>query len=320
VELPEYMQRNPQKLNDTRGGDTYTQFRPAFRRGGMTGKSVSTLMFGMPLHCIHQLGDSLMNARVIQSIGAIALCFGANSSLYGVTISFQEDVSPTGGYQQIQNTIRNNGSISLGTGGSNQIGKASTTTGDFFRSLAGFDISAIPAGSTIDSVTLTLFPRNNGTAANTVDALFEIEVHQLIGSITEAGSTWANRENTGPVAWTTPGGDFSATVLSSLSANPRTLVTNASSYTFSSTSDFVTAAQGALDGSGTLYMILLAPVMEAGSVVNRFDFASDDTAGIGAPMLTVNYTVPEPNTISLLAGMGVAGIALQVLRRRKVTS
>ena len=263
-----------------------------------------------------------MNARVFQF--AAALILGVCPSIYGATISYQKGASPSAGYVSDIVSLNQTTPDTNGVGGgSNFIGHATTGANRAFRSAMGFPLSDIPAGSTINSVTLTLYGRGAATAGAS-STLYTIELHELTGSFTEAGATWNNRFDAAPagvggadVVWATAGGDFSPTVLSSLTAAPSGVALNVA-YTFSSTTDFVAAAQAALDGTGTLYMVGLAPLGEVAANETRFNFGSDDFATLAIrPLLTVDYTpIPEPNSV-LILGLGMAGLASFQRRLRK---
>ena len=265
-----------------------------------------------------------MNARVFQS-AMVALILGMCQSTYGISIGFQEGVSPSVGYQSGVATLNQGAPDANGaTGASNYIGHSGTGANAAFRSLDAFDISAIPAGSTINSVTLTLYGRG-AAVAGASSTSYTIELHELIGAGTEAGVTWNNRFDAAPAGaggadgpWTNAGGDFSPTVLSSLSAAPSGVALN-SAYLFSSSAAFVAAAQSALDGSGTLYLLGIAPVGEVASVETRFNFGSDDFATAALrPLLSIDYTapVPEPTSVFLI-GFGMTAFAAFKRRMRK---
>jgi hypothetical protein len=238
-----------------------------------------------------------------------------NLSLYGDTITYQEGVN---GYLSNVVTLNQASPDTNGANGtSNYIGHSGTVPGPTaFRSLEAFPLTGIPAGSTINSVTLTLTIRGN-PVSNVLNNTYTYNLHELVGSATEAGATWNNRDTTGPVAWTTPGGDYFPTVLSSFDANPSVQVAG-NTFVFSSSAAFVAAAQAALDGSGTLYMLAIAPVSEVASGETRINFASDDFATVAfRPLLTVDYTpIPEPSAI-LLFGVGIVGLAGYVRHKRK---
>ena len=93
--------------------------------------------------------------------------------------------------------------------------------------------------------------------------------------------------------WTTPGGDIAATPLSSSPA-----FSSGSTHVFSSTTDFVAAAQSALDGDGTLQLLLSSATESADPSANEIlaRFRSND-AGTPSerPLLIIDATVPEPS-------------------------
>ena len=124
---------------------------------------------------------------------------------------------------------------------------------------------------------------------------------------------WSER-NAG-VSWTA-GGEFDATVLSSVpgvSSAPSTQV-------FSSSQDFVDAAQSALDGDDTLQLILLAPVTEqtftgSGSATLRFH-SNDSGSPTERPLLTIDAVVREPSSLAL-PGAGIVGLLAYGWRKRR---
>ena len=94
--------------------------------------------------------------------------------------------------------------------------------------------------------------------------------------------------------WTTTGGDIAATPLSSSPA-----FTSASTHVFSSTTDFVAAAQRALDGDGTLQLLLSSATESADPSANEVmaRFRSNDTATPSErPLLMIDATVPESSS------------------------
>lgn len=266
-------------------------------------------------------------------MGAIAILLASGSSggdLIAATAMFQEDVTEGGAYQAIAVDLRSKSTEADRNREKSSSGGDVTAwwagrigTDDAVRGLAGFDISAIPAGSVITSVTLTVTPR--GPDANSQDQDYTVSLHELDGTIIEGtgtfddnptptGPSWNSRDVNGPVAWTTAGGDFSATVLSSIVDNPHTLVQD-EKIVFPSSSDFVSAAQGALDGSGTLYFLMKSSSEDTSSSDRAFfNFYSDDdtTDATRAPKLTIEY-VPEPSSLVLLS---LGAMALIGLRRR----
>ena len=158
------------------------------------------------------------------------------------------------------------------------------------RSVLAFDLTGIPDGSTLDSLSLQMTIVGYEDSGSTPPV---VALHEISGSATmvDGEVTWANAR-TG-VPWSAPGGDYLSTVLSSGSADaspsPGEVVT------FSSTLSFVSAAQRALDAGSPLELILLSQGAEddTGSQQRWTHFASDDHSNPSwRPKLTVEYESP----------------------------
>lgn len=199
-----------------------------------------------------------------------------------------------------------------------------TTAPAVIRGLLAFDLSKIPTGSTITSITLTLrsalispltpVPNASGSVA--------LNLHDLTGTFVEGwgdsygsaltnGATW---ETSGAgKTWNTMGGDFMPTILSSASVDP-TLNVPGTVSEFASSTEFVSAAQAAVDSRMPLTLLLkLNDVNEAENTRRAFHFHSDNTSTpSNAPTLTVTY-VPEPTSAALILG----GTAILVGARRR---
>lgn len=238
--------------------------------------------------------------------------------LPAATISFQEGVGPTVGYDHISKDIRsqpasNNGSQTL-------VGNQPAGVG-LIRTLMSFGLSAIPAGSTINGISLTLVTDGQDQGGN-MAGVGIVNLHEIIPNGLAAnnmidGATWSNWSATG--TWTTAGGDYSPTPLASSTlndANSNGKLEWGETAVFSSTPAFVAAAQAAFDAGLPLEFILIAPTAEAGtSGQNFFRFVSDNhTTTNLRPLLVIDYTIPEPSTavFALLS----AGLLARRSRRR----
>jgi hypothetical protein len=276
-----------------------------------------------------------MKARCTVLLTVLLLGWGAVAS--AETITFQEDLSPTTSYQTNVVYMRSTDAPYGGNKESTtwQLGRVASSTGvdDRMRCIAGFDLSAIPAGATINSVTLTVAPRQNDTGS--LDQAFEIQLHKIANdNFTETGVTWYVRDIATPATtlWTTAGADYDSTVLSTITANPKTwcnglppvpAANTTITYVFPTSSAFVAAVQEAADTDNTLNLLLRSAAAEALPIssTNRsvFPFVADDPVTTGtsnrltvqsmAPKLTIEYTaIPEPSTL-MLCVLGLIGLA-----------
>ena len=190
-------------------------------------------------------------------------------------------------------------------GGADDIaaGVAGAVTGgsSLRRGVIKFDIagSGIPAGSTIDSVSLSLdvvrWPTTLG-----VDSFFTI--HRITTDWNEGNKTgnagvgastgevtWNSAKHS-QTAWGTAGGDFVGTV----SATSNSIVQAClCSYTWGSTAQMVSDVQGWLDSPSTNFGWLLKNAETTPETVRRF--AADEHATATPPTLTINYTPPSAN-------------------------
>lgn len=174
-----------------------------------------------------------------------------------------------------------------------------TNAGDIRRGLVAFDVaSAIPAGSTIVSVTLRLALSQTRSGAQ------DVALHRLNADWGEGASNAGGEEGRGTTAtpndatwlhrfyetelWTTPGGDF-APVASATASVGGTF----GYYTWGSTPELVADVQGWLDDPATSYGWLVLGNEGAEATAKRFN-ARENTAD--PPELMIAYTASEVPT------------------------
>jgi spore coat protein A len=188
-----------------------------------------------------------------------------------------------------------NGDTSNGAGTHIFAGKTKGTLGTLTRrALIGFDVAgAVPAGSTINSVTLTLYQSRSRTTDETV------RLYRVLADWGEGTSIGAGEEGQGAPAtagdatwthriwptttWTTPGGDFDPVESAS------TLVGGQNgSYSWSSTA-MRDDVQAWLDSPATNFgWIVIGNEIDT-RAVNRFD-SHDNLTASRRPMLQIDFT------------------------------
>jgi hypothetical protein len=197
------------------------------------------------------------------------------------------------------------GSRSNGAGPAMFAGRNSQSTDSIRRAVLAFDVaSAIPAGSTVESVTLTL----SNSAANVDDEM--IRLHRLLADWGEGSSTASGGGGSGgPAApgdatwlhsfydtefWATAGGDFASSVSGSA------VVGGPGTYTWASTPQLVADVQRFLDDPASSFGWVLLGNETAPSTAKRFATREEADPAL-RPVLTVSYTpVPEPGMLTLL--------------------
>jgi len=199
--------------------------------------------------------------------------------------------------------------------GHNFGGDSSFQAGGLLR----FDFTSVPAGSTINSVSLTLAVTR--TPSGGVSSLFDL--HRVLESWGEGDNSgqgglpadtneagWINRLSPS-TRWTTPGGTFSPAVSASQ------MISGNGSYTFVSTVSLVSDVQlWVSNPSNNFGWELISENENLPTTIRRF--GSRD-AGASAPLLNIAYTpVPEPRSLWLIlfGGFGFWWISRQRARLR----
>jgi hypothetical protein len=211
------------------------------------------------------------------------------------------------------NTLYQDGTGSLSSGAGPTMFAGLTSQGSIRRGLVSFDVSSIPAGSTITGVTLTMF------MSQTTAGAVNVSLHRVLDSwgegtsnaginggagaaATASDATWLHRFfNT--TLWTTAGGDFDPAVSAVTSVN------GIASYTWSST-QMIAEVQAWVDGTqGNFGWLIQGDESTAGST-KRF-VTREGTTVSQRPALDITY-VPAPASAGVL--LGALGMAA---RRRR---
>lgn len=209
------------------------------------------------------------------------------------------------------------GTISNGSGTAMFTGRNSQTSDSIRRAVIAFDIAGqIPAGSTVNSVTLTL----SNSAANAGDAV--VELRRLIEDWGEGTSAATGGQGSGApaapgdatwlhafypsVTWSQPGGVFDSDVSSSVTVGAAGL------YTWHSTARLIADVQAFVNQPNTNFGWLLLGDEATPSSAKRFS-THEETDPSLRPLLTVEYTSsPEPASLVLLL---LGGITIVSSRR-----
>lgn len=179
--------------------------------------------------------------------------------------------------------------------------------GTLRRGAIRFDLSSIPAGSTITSVSLRLYCSAAGNTTSQPIALKRFTASWGEGASVAFGGggaasqvndvTWVHRFYPG-TPWTTPGGQFAAT------ASATRNVGGMGFYTWASTPALVADVQGWLNAPATNFGWCVQGNEVTLQSVKRFD-SKESGAANTRPQLTVVYTPPPPPNPADLNSDGV---------------
>ena len=183
---------------------------------------------------------------------------------------------------------------SLSNGGGNCIFTGTTDNGSARRALLRFDLSSIPAGSTINSVSLRLYCSRAKQNTAYIESLHRVladwgegtshasgEEGQGAGATTN-DATWTHRMYPA-TTWTNPGGDYVAGASASTGIGQ-----NGQYFTWASPG-MVADLQAWLDGTSPNFGWIIIGQEGQGRTSKRFDSRQGLDAG-RRPMLTIDYT------------------------------
>jgi hypothetical protein len=165
------------------------------------------------------------------------------------------------------------------------------------RAVIAFDLSAIPAGSTITSVQLRLKMERaaslSGSRATTLHEMLGDWGEGTASDATGGGgggapanpgdATWLDQFK-GSDPWTTPGSDFFPTPSASLS-----IPTTPGFYTFASTAELVADVQGWLDAPGTNFGWMIRGDESEARTARRFASRNSPVSG-DHPTLLIEFS------------------------------
>ena len=155
--------------------------------------------------------------------------------------------------------------------------KVKTENGKLIRSVLKFDLSFLPAGASVSSATLSLWVKEVRDGGATIRA------HQVTSSWKETEVTWKARDKAANLLWSSLGGDYDATILSS-----HTVTRDVKNY-WATWNITAAAANWAATPANNFGVILESPVT---SPRNETKFkSSDDGTTTQRPKLEVCYTL-----------------------------
>lgn len=213
------------------------------------------------------------------------------------------------------NTLFESGTGNLSNGAGPNMFAGRNSQGSLRRALVRFDLSDIPDGAIVTSVSLTMF------ASQTQGGATDVGLHRVLQQWGEAGSssnggggapaeagdaTWLHTFYDSSL-WTTPGGDFVATPSAAQSA------TDPGFYTWASTPELVADVQQwiGVDGAAESFGWAILGLETSNGTAKRFDTHEHATIA-NRPVLTVEYIIPGPSGAAAMLLLG----AVAARRRR----
>ena len=217
--------------------------------------------------------------------------------------------------------IGQSGTLALSNGAGESLFVGMTLSNGARRGLIAFDVSSIPAGSTVTQVDLTM------TMDMGVGGSQSIALHEVLADWGEGASnsgfpggggapaqpgdaTWLDRFfGLVGATWASPGGDFDPSV------SAQTPVDASGTYSWSSTAALVADVQSWVDAPASNYGWILIGNEALTMTAKRFA-SRERSVAAQVPMLTVQFTPapgPAPAAIPTLSFWGVSLLSLLML-------
>ncbi len=249
--------------------------------------------------------------RVLLGTTLVVAGWGSSSRSDFVSLNPNQDIS-----------IYSEAAVNIGKG---NLFSGRTAQGNLRRAILEFDLSSIPSGAIINSVSLNLNLIKTGAAGADI-----FELHRVLkawgegtsvgtgsgggqGTAPSAGSATWNFSQFSTTAWTAVGGDFAATSGTTSIGNTNGI------YTFSSQSGMVADVQNWLNTPASNFGWILNAQTE-GSLQNAREFGSRESALSLLPTLAVTYSitaVPEPGSLVFLGAAALVASAYRSSGRRR---
>lgn len=234
----------------------------------------------------------------------------ATAALSAGSLAMADSISLTPNHD---NTLFDGGDLSSGAG--EWLFAGTTNSGLRRRALMSFDLSSLPAGAVINSVSLRVVcDQVSRTGVTNLYTLHKVSASWGEGASNSSSSgagtdaapgdaTWAHRSFSS-VLWTTPGGDFAPT------ASAGTVLTGTGTYSFSD-AGMAADVQAWLANPSSNFGWLMKSNESGGGHGRRF--ISREAATSEVPTLVIDYTVVPAPATALFGLMGLAGAS----RRRR---
>jgi hypothetical protein len=242
--------------------------------------------------------DTQTTTRALARCGAAACALFLGATLASTAVADQVVLTSVSDNTLIEDPT---GAYSAGAAQYFFAGRVGVNGGETLRrGVLRFDLSQIPAGSTITSVSLKLYCSAVGSGTTQTVQLKRMLASWGEGPSTAFGgggapsatgdATWQHRFYPS-TPWPTSGGQFSSTVSASRS------VTGQGSYTWTTTAQLVADVQSWVAAPATNFGWLVQGNEVTLRSVKRFD--SREAAAATRPQLTVVFTPPSANPADL---------------------